>query len=70
VLNFRAPLVEAEIEAFFAALAMPEAAARYEQLRPFYSFRMLGYCAVRSQTAKDQTIVEMYQRAIAAELAQ
>jgi thiamine kinase len=70
VLNFREPLAGADIAHFLAGLAMPEIVHRYRRLRPYYSFRMLGYCAVRSQTADAPAVVSLYRRAIAAELGQ
>lgn len=68
VLNLRQPLRRQAIEAFFAALAMPEAEDRYRQLRSCYSYRMLGYCCLRQQTAGDEEVAARYRLAIAEEL--
>jgi thiamine kinase len=70
VLNFRAPLLPGDELAFFTALAWPEIESRYHLLRPYFSFRMLGYCCLRSQTAEDDKVVSRYRNAIEAELSQ
>jgi len=68
VLNLRRPLPDDAIDEFFAALAMPEAEDRYRRLRSFYSYRMLGYCCLRQQTAGDEQVAARYRLAIAEEL--
>jgi aminoglycoside phosphotransferase (APT) family kinase protein len=47
ILYGRPPLTAAEEAAFFAAYDDPELKRRYDTVRPFYDWRMAGYCATR-----------------------
>jgi thiamine kinase len=47
ILYGRRPLTAREEAEFFAAYDDPELKRRYDALRPFYDWRMAGYCATR-----------------------
>lgn len=68
ILSEHAPLTPTEQSAFWAALARPDLLDRHRRLRPFFAWRMAGYCLWRSQTRPEPEIRERYTRAYSAEL--
>lgn len=68
ILGNHAPLTGAEVAEFWEALNRPDLRARHAVLRPFFAWRMAGYCLWRSETRPEPEIRESYARAYAAEL--
>lgn len=68
VLNLHDDLSAAEEAGFWAALGRPDLRARHAVLRPYYAWRMAGYCLWRSETRPEPEVRERYHRAWIAEL--
>lgn len=68
ILNEHPVLTPNELAAFWAALNRPEMQARHACLRPYYAWRMAGYCLWRSETRPEAEVRERYHRAWVAEL--
>lgn len=68
ILSDHAPLTAAEVAEFWAALARPDLRARHATLRPYFAWRMAGYCLWRSETRAEPEIRDRYARAYSAEL--
>lgn len=68
ILSDHAPLTEAEVGAFWAALARPDLRARIAALRGAHAWRMAAYCLWRSETRPEPEIRARYARAFAAEI--
>ena len=69
IVSERDALTPLETARFFHALDLPSSKTRYEQLAPYFAWRMTAYCCWRSETHHDPSIRERYRRASAAEYA-
>lgn len=67
ILSQHAPLMPAERVEFWGTLARPDLYRRYLALRPFYAWRMAGYCLWRSETRPEADVRDRYAKALAAE---
>lgn len=68
ILSKHAPLTQPELEAFWQTMARPDLKNRDDTLRPYFAWRMAGYCLWRSQTRPEPEIRARYSVAYAAEL--
>ena len=64
------PLTEKEKADFLDAYGRDEVRERLAYLKPYFSYRLIAYCALRAANTTDKAVGAVYQRALEAEWAE